>query len=64
MPTNHRNDMRNRSPGLTKTVNSQFGKSVGSSGGKPPEMTMVNERAMNSMPSVVMKLGMEKRMVT
>ena len=37
--------------------------STASSGGKPPEITTVSERAMNSMPSVVMKLGMAKRSV-
>ena len=36
---------------------------MGSSGGKPPEMTTVAERAMNSMPSVVMKEGIAKRSV-
>ena len=45
-------------------MNSQVGRSAGSSGGKPPEMTTVSERAMNSMPSVVMKLGMAKLSVT
>src|SRR5438045_2799125 len=49
MPANHRKDMRNMLPGPTKEVNSQFGRSAGSSGGKPPETTTVSERAMNSM---------------
>ena len=45
-------------------VKIQAGMSSGSSGGKPPDMTTVSERAMNSMPSVAMKLGMPKRIVT
>ena len=56
--------MRNILPGPTNDVNSQVGRSAGSSGGKPPDTTTVSERAMNSMPSVVMKLGIAKRMVT
>ena len=47
-------------PARHSAVNSQLGRSAGSSGGKPPEITTVSERAMNSMPSVVMKLGMAK----
>ena len=34
--------------------------SAGKGGGKPPESTVAIERAMNSMPSVVTKLGMPK----
>ena len=46
-------------------MNSHFGSaSAGISGGKPPEITTVSERATNIMPSVVMKLGMAKRIVT
>ena len=47
-------------PGPTNWVNSPVASSSGSSGGKPPEITTVSERTMNSMPSVVMKLGMAK----
>ena len=54
------NDMRNKPPGPTNWVNSPVVRSSGSSGGKPPETTTVSERAMNSIPSVAMKLGMAK----
>ena len=37
--------------------------SAGRSGGKPPEMTTVRDRATNSIPSVVMKDGIAKRSV-
>ena len=33
---------------------------AGKGGGKPPESTVASERTMNSMPSVVTKLGMLK----
>jgi len=33
---------------------------AGKGGGKPPESTVPAERTMNSMPSVVTKLGMAK----
>ena len=58
------NDMRNRPPGPTYCGEEPARQVGGRSGGKPPEMTTVSERAMNSMPSVVMKLGMAKRIVT
>ena len=64
MPTNHTNDIRNICPGPTKPTNASVGMSGDSGGGKPPEITTVSERAMNSIPSVVMKLGMPKRIVT
>ena len=54
------NDARNNPPGPTNWVNSPVARSSGSNGGKPPEITTVSERTMNSMPSVVMKLGMAK----
>ena len=44
-------------------TNSQVGVSAGKGGGKPPESTVAIERAMNSMPSVVTKLGMPKASV-
>ena len=37
---------------------------MSSRGGKPPEITTVSERAMKSMPSVVMNDGMAKRIVS
>ena len=55
--------MRISPPGPTYCVKIQLG-TGGRSGGKPPEITTVSERAMNSMPSVVMKLGMAKWIVT
>ncbi|MGY3329600.1 hypothetical protein ACVILI_002617 [Mesorhizobium sp. USDA 4775] len=64
IPANHRNDMRNMLPGPTNEVNSQFGRSAGSKGGNPPETTIVSDRAMKSMPSVVMKLGISNQIVT
>ena len=63
MPTNQMNDIRIRPPGPTYCVKIQLG-TCGRSGGKPPEITTVSERAMNSMPSVVMKLGMANLTVT
>ena len=54
------NDARNNPPGPTNWVNSPVARSSGSKGGKPPEITTVSERTMNSMPSVAMKLGMAK----
>ncbi len=51
-------------PPPTKPVNRPIGiLSTASNGGNPPEITTVSERAMNSMPSVVMKLGMANRSV-
>ena len=47
-------------PGPTNWVKIRSASSSGSNGGKPPEMTTVSERTMNSMPSVVMKLGIAK----
>ena len=37
--------------------------SNGRTGGKPPDMTTVTERATNSIPSVVMKEGIANRSV-
>ena len=56
--TNQTKEARNRPPPM-KPVNSAIGiLSTASKGGNPPEITTVSERTMNSMPSVVMKLGM------
>ena len=60
---NQMKDIRIRPPGPTYWVKIQLG-TCGRSGGNPPEITTVNERAMNSMPSVVMKLGIANLTVT
>src|SRR5580704_12706200 len=57
---NQMNEARNSPPGPTNWVNSPVARSSGSKGGKPPEITTVSERTMNSMPRVAMKLGMAK----
>ena len=53
-------EVRKSPPGPTNWVKALVFSSSGKSGGKPPEMTTVSERTMNSIPSVVMKLGMAK----
>ena len=57
---NQTNEARNNPPGPTNRVNSPVARSSGSNGGKPPEITTVSDRTMNSMPSVAMKLGIAK----
>src|SRR6202046_3342794 len=55
--TNQRNEARKRPPPM-KSVNKAIGTlSTASKGGNPPDITMVSERTMKSIPRVVMKLG-------
>ena len=64
IPANHRTEARISPPSSMKPTNSQLGTSPGRMrGGNPPETTMVIDRAMNSIPSVVMKEGISKRIV-
>ena len=57
---NHSIELRNRPRSAT---NSPVGVAAGKGGGNPPESTVASERTMNSMPSVVTKLGMPKASV-